>query len=611
MKRFLGLATLSNMLLVGSMVAISTPAWADSSLSVVYPPPKHQTIADRIFFIGSAPPNEPVFINGAKINNRSKSGHFAPSLPLEVGENVFKIRYQDEEREIKITRIGNNLEVEDMAFAPDSLSPNVSIARLPNEPICFSAVAPPDANVSAKIGRSKIVLLPQIESIELPANSAVLTAQNEPQTNLGMGKYRGCTTLDSSRNYGRPIFELEQDGKVITQKGKGEIKILSPKDIKVVEVTAKEGVARTGASTNHSRMTPLPKGSRARITGTEGEWLRLDYGGWIKKSETKPVPGNIPPQSIIRGITSRQTRTATEIIFPLQLPVPVEVKQKADSITLSLYNTTAQTDTIRLDPDPIIKRLDWQQVSPTQIDYTFELSTEQQWGYDLGYRGTSLVLSLRHPPQAMPKLDFNRLRSLDNSEAIGDRPLVEQPLNNIKILLDPGHGGKESGAKGPTGYPEKDINLLISQLVKQELTKLGATVYLTRKEDTDVSLQERVAMINRTKPDLAISIHYNALPDSGDAENTRGISTFWYNTQAHAPAMFLHQYLVDTLNRPDAGTFWNNLALTRPHTAPAILLELGFMINPDEFEWITDKLEQQRLSKAIAQGIKEWFASVE
>ena len=75
--------------------------------------------------------------------------------------------------------------------------------------------------------------------------------------------------------------------------------------------------------------------------------------------------------------------------------------------------------------------------------------------------------------------------------------------------------------------------------------------------------------------------------------------------------MFLHQYLVDSLNRPDAGTFWNNLALTRPHTAPSILLELGFMINPDEFEWITNSIEQQKLAKAIAQGIKEWFASVE
>ena len=69
----------------------------------------------------------------------------------------------------------------------------------------------------------------------------------------------------------------------------------------------------------------------------------------------------------------------------------------------------------------------------------------------------------------------------------------------------------------------------------------------------------------------------------------RGISTFWYNTQAHSPAIpFYISTSVNTLDRPDAGVFWNNLALTRPHTAPAILLELGFMINPQEFEWISE-----------------------
>ena len=590
MKRFLGLATLPSMLFVSGMMATSLPVRAESPLSVVYPPPEHQTIAEKIFFIGSAPPQEPVFINGKKIENRSSSGHFAPSLPLKVGENVFEIRYQDEEKEIRVTRTSERVEIEEFAFAADSLLPNIDLARMPNEPICLSAIAPPNTTVSAKIGTSKIVLLPQIESVELPPNSAVLTAQNKPQNISGMGKYQGCTTLDFSDNYGKPIFELERDGEVITQAGKGDIKILSPKDIKVVEVIADAGVARTGASTNHSRMTPLPKGSRARVTGKEGEWLRLDYGAWIKAEETKSVLGNIPPQSMVRSITSKQKASATEIIFPLQLPVPVEIEQKEDSITLSLHNTTAQTDTIRLDPDPVIKRLDWQQVSPTQIDYTFELNSDRQWGYDLYYQGTSLVLSLRHPPK---------------------NPLIFQPLKDISILLDPGHGGKELGAKGPTGYPEKDINLLVSKLVQQELTKLGAKVYLTREKDVDVSLQDRVAAINKIKPDLAISIHYNALPDSGDAENTKGISTFWYHTQAHAPAMFLHQYLVDKLNRPDAGTFWNNLALTRPHTAPSILLELGFMINPQEFEWITNSQEQQKLAKAIAQGIEEWFASVE
>ena len=606
MKKFLGLEAYTSVLLVDGMVATSLPVEAKSPLSIVYPPLEHQTVAEKIFFIGTAPPDKPVFINNQKIDNRSNSGHFAPSLPLKIGENIFKIRYQEEEVEIKVIRNSSQPKIpQKLAFSENSLIPNADIARLPNEPICFGVVAPPDAQVAAKIGRSKIVLLPQVESIELPANSAVLTTENKPTRKSSMGRYEGCTTLDFPRDYGKPIFELEQNGETVTQKGEGEIKILSPKDIRVVEVVADAGVARTGASTNYSRLTPLPKGSRARVTGKEGEWLRLDYGAWIKAVETKPVPGNIPPQSIIRGIIAKQQESSTEIVFPLQLPVPVEIEQKEDRITLSLHNTTAQTDTIRLDPDPIIKRLDWQQISPTQIDYTFELNKQQQWGYDVYYEESSLVLSLRHAPEPKPLLNINRSVT-DSTNA----PLIEKPLNNIEILLDPGHGGKELGARGPTGYPEKDINLLIAKLVEQELTELGAKVYLTRKEDVDVSLKERVEIIDEIKPDLAISIHYNALPDSGDAENTRGISTFWYNTQAHHPAVFLHKYLVDKLNRADAGVFWNNLALTRPHTAPSILLELGFMINPEEFEWITNSVEQKKLSKAIAEGIKEWFDSI-
>ena len=600
MKRFLGRAALTDLLLVGSMMASPLSAQAEQPLTVVYPPPEHQTVAEKIFFIGTASPQEPVFINGKKIENRSSSGHFAPSLPLEVGENTFIIRQQDEELEFKIIRQSDRPEIsQGLAFAPDSLIPAVDIARLPNESICLGAVAPPDAQVSARIGMSKI-MLPQTESVELPANSAVLTSEAAmPQPKSNVGQYQACTTLDVPGNYGKPIFTLEQGDRTITKPGVGEIQILSPKDIRVVEVTADAGVARTGASTNHSRLTPLPKGTKAQVTGKEGEWLRLDYGAWIKAEETKPVLGNTPPQSIIRGIASRKLSSATEIIFPLQLPVPVSVKQKEDSITLTLHNTTAQTDTIRLDNDPIIKRLDWQQVSPQQVDYTFELHNQQQWGYDLRYEGSNLIFTLPHPPEALSQVN-------NNLESDPDRP-----LNNVEILLDPGHGGAESGAKGPTGYPEKDINLLISKLIEQELIELGAKVYLTREEDVDLSLEERTAEIAKIKPDLALSIHYNALPDSGDAENTQGISTFWYHTQAHAPAMFLHDYLVEKLGRPDAGTFWNNLALTRPHSAPSVLLELGFMINPEEFEWITDPVEQQKLAQTLAEGIKEWFAKVE
>ena len=592
MKRFLGVAALTSLFLVGSMMTTSVSA--QTELSIVYPPPEHQTIAEKIFFIGTASPDKPVLINGEEIENRSSSGHFAPSLPLEIGENTFVIRQGERQIELEITRIKSRPEVpQNLAFATNSLTPAVDIARQPNESVCVSAIAPPNAKVSAQIGKSKILLVPRIDSIELPANAAVLTSEAELQQQ-DIGQYKGCTTLENSRNYGQPIFTLEQNGQTITEQSKGKISILSPKDIKVVEVIADAGVARTGPSTDHSRLTPLPKGARARVTGREGEWLRLDYGAWIKKKETKSVPGNIPPQSIIRGATSRQKESATEMIFPLQTPVPIEIKQKEDSITLTLHNTTAQTDTIRLDPDPIIKRLDWQQVSPTQIDYIFELHEGQQWGYDVRYERSNLIFSLRHAPKTF-------LTSQNR----------DRPLENINILLDPGHGGRERGSRGPTGYPEKEINLIMSKLVEERLNDLGATVYLTREDDKDVSLKERMAAIDKIKPDLAISIHYNALPDSGDAENTQGISTFWYNTQAHAPAAFLHNYLVKELDRSNAGLFWNNLALTRPHTAPAILLELGFMINPEEFEWITNENEQEKLAQTLAEGIKEWFASID
>ncbi len=580
-------AILSNTLYFSSIIINPLLAEAKPTLSIVYPPPEHETTAEKIFLIGTASSSGEVLVNGQKIN-RSPQGHFAPSFPLKIGENDFTLTHKEEELQITVTRISNQPEIpEGASFAENSLIPNSNIARLPGELICFSAIAAPDARVNVRLGRERIALLPESTAVQLPPNSAVLTAENQPTT--FSGKYQGCTSFTETGNLGNPLFEVSLKGKRETKTGAGEIKILSPNNLAVIEVIADAGVARTGASTNYSRLTPLPKGTKATVTGKEGEWLRLDYGGWIKESETRYIPNSTLPRSLIRSITSRQLSDTTEIIFPLQVPVPISLQQGDDSITIILHNTTAQTDTIRLDDNPLIKRLDWQQVTPTKIAYTFHLKTKQQWGYDVRYEGTSLILSLRHP---------SRLSIRKN-----------QPLRGIKILLDPGHGGDESGAKGGNGYPEKAINLIISQLLKQKLIDLGATVYLTRETDIDVSLQDRVQAIQKLKPDIALSIHYNALPDSGDAENTKGISTFWYHPQAHDLAIFLHNYLTEQLNRPSYGVFWNNLALTRPHTAPTVLLELGFMINPWELEWITNSQEQEKLSNAIAEALVTWFGS--
>ncbi|MEA5503835.1 N-acetylmuramoyl-L-alanine amidase [Halotia wernerae UHCC 0503] len=606
MKKLLGLV-------ISGYIVTSSVALAESSVVVVFPQTNHQTTAEKIFFLGSAPPNGQVFINGKAIT-RSQAGYFSPSLPLQLGENLFTVRHQNQEIQIKVIRLSTQPDLpQGLAFAKGSLTPDADIARLPGELICFKAIAPPNASVSVNLANQTIALSPQPQQAQLPSNFAALTGQNRPTAQSTAGKYEGCTTLqqltsqtliygnnitsgavvpDASKevDLGKPQFKLTLNGKTITQPGAGKIQILSPAQLPVAEVVADAGVARTGPSTDYSRLTPLPQGTRAAVTGKEGEWFRLDYGAWINSKETRILPGAVPPRTVIRSVGYRQLPRATEIVFPLQVPVPVSVQQGDKNFTLTLYNTTAQTDTIRLDDDPLISRLDWQQVAPGQVQYTFNLKKAQQWGYKLRYDGTTLVLALRHPP------------------IIGRKK--QKPLSGIKIVLDPGHGGKESGASGPTGYLEKDVNLAVSKLLRDNLIQLGATVVMTRDTDKDLSLPERQAIINQEEPAIALSIHYNSLPDDGDAENTKGVGTFWYHPQAHSLAIFMQNYLVKKFGRPSYGVFWNNLALTRPSATPSVLLELGFMSNPNEFEWVTNSQEQKKLAKAIAQGITEWFGTV-
>jgi N-acetylmuramoyl-L-alanine amidase len=577
-------------LAMGISLAVGTVAQAEQPLQVVYPPDDHETIADQIFLIGTAPPDGDVTVNGESIP-RSAAGHFAPSFPLELGANEFVLRYQDQELVVRVTRqpatppapVG-------ASFGEGSLLPPVDLARMPGETMCFGAIAPADATVSVTLAGQTIALQPLLSSVNLPPNYAVLTLQNQPVAEEAAHQYEGCTVLSQVGNLGNPEYSLTLGSESTTQTAPGTITVLPTDRIQTAIVTADSGTARTGPSTNYSRLTPLPSGTRAAITGQEGDWYRLDYGAWIAASQVDVVETPVPPRSLIRSIQAQQRDGWTDIRFPLQVPVPISVNQGDRTFTLTLHNTTAQTDTILLNDDPLIQRLDWTQPAPNQVEYTFALKTAQQWGYTLHYEGTTLILSLRHPPDLLAASEQS-----------------DRPLEGLTILLDPGHGSEyDLGARGPTGYPEKDVNLTVSHLIRDRLIARGATVYMTREGDADLFPGERVDMINRLQPTIALSIHYNALPDNGDAMNTAGIGTFWYHAQAHDLAVFLHNYLVDELDRPSYGVFWNNLALTRPTVSPSVLLELGFMINPTEFEWIVDPQAQTELAEAIAAGVTAW-----
>ncbi|MEI6427005.1 MAG: N-acetylmuramoyl-L-alanine amidase [Pseudanabaena sp. ELA607] len=581
-----------------------------TKLRLTYPPQSHQTLSNRIFLIGSAPPVGDVLLNGKPIN-RSPNGHFAPSVPLNLGINELVLQYQNQALPIKIERIPKRLPLPTKAgFIPASLYPLNNISRLPAESVCFAATATPKADVTVAIAGKTIKLLPKNDPVQLPDNSAVLTNGSQ-EIDAIEGEYTACVALSSlinsslinadtkpalPLNLGKPVYTVRTTNTAgetsqVTQIADGQIEILNPEQLPIGEIITAEVDTRTGPSTDYSRLTPLPQHTRFVINGKEGNWVRLTQGFWTRAGATKELPPNTPTQAVIRGVRTKTLKHWTELRIPLEVPVPFALLQEDNSMTLTLYNATAQTDTILANADPVLAGITWQQVEPQRVVYRLKLKSAQAWGYKTRYDGKVLVLSLKHPPR-LPQA----------------QPSDSQPLQGIKILLDAGHGGPEdSGTVSPTGYPEKSATLVTTLLTRQALIDKGATVILTRDRDMDVELSQRVNLIDQNEPAIAISLHYNALPDNGDAENTVGMGAFWYHPQAQGLAEFINGYLTKELNRPNYGVFWNNLALTRPTVAPSILLEFGFMIHPTEWEWIANPQEQERRAHALADGITQWL----
>ncbi len=592
----------SHLGILGSIAAsclIAAPSIAAESLYVSYPPADYKTESDRIFLIGSAPNDGQVSINKSPIV-RSPKGHFASSFELKVGKNTFEIKYKGETKVLTVTRSAGDAAPKNN-FEPGSLEPQGDMARMPGELVCFGATAPTNSKVNVKISGQDIKLQEQANQVGLPDNKAALIDRNQPQVMYGAGQYLGCAIAVAAAELGNPTYQMTTSATppvTVSQTAPGKVQILSPLNLEIAQVKVEGGITRTGPSSDFSRLTPLPKGTRAAITarqagnnnGTQANWVRLDYGGWILAEQVQVTAGiAVPPKTVIKSVISRERPGATDVIFPLQVAVPIALEQGTNTIKLTLYNTTAQTDIIRFNDNPVVSRLDWRQTAPGIVQYTFNLKSKQQWGYKLKYQGTSLILSLRHPPKL-------------------SRNTPDKPLAGTKILLDPGHGGKDSGAVGPNGYTEKDANLYAAKLLANELAMRGASVYLSREVDKFVGLDDRQTIIDNLEPTIALSVHHNSLPDGGNPA-TKGFSTFWYHPQSQSLAMSIHNYVVKSTGRPSYGVFWDNLALARPASAPSVLLEWGFMSNPSEFELIATPAEQQKMAKSIAESVTLWLRS--
>lgn len=161
-----------------------------------------------------------------------------------------------------------------------------------------------------------------------------------------------------------------------------------------------------------------------------------------------------------------------------------------------------------------------------------------------------------------------------------------KPLNDITVMLDAGHGGKDAGALGVGGVSgpnEKDINLAVTLATKYILEKFGATVYLTRSDDTFLSLEERRNLVNEIKPDLFISQHHNSLEYTVDAAKSAGFESYYFTPQSKAVAEAMTSRVPYITGRENRGFGYGYFYVLRNDIAPSVLNEYGFVVNPYEY----------------------------
>ena len=254
---------------------------------------------------------------------------------------------------------------------------------------------------------------------------------------------------------------------------------------------------------------------------------------------------------------------------------------------------------------------------------------KKEWIYDDTYKARYYLDDNGHYVSGTYKIDGKDHLFHKNGQWISE---VSKEVGFVKgqysrtIFLDPGHGGRDSGAYY-YNVAEKDLNIQVYRKLRKKLEELGYKVLTSRDSDIDVDfVTERSRMVNKTNSDIFISIHFNATGNayskssgiqtysySDDPDYPSKINPYWHNhpdrmSESKRLAAAIHSSLLAETGAKDAGLLERSFAVLRETAKPAVLLELGYIDNFAENQQIRDSHYQDKLVAGIVKGIQKYYA---
>ncbi|MEH2347100.1 MAG: N-acetylmuramoyl-L-alanine amidase [Nostoc sp.] len=224
-----------------------------------------------------------------------------------------------------------------------------------------------------------------------------------------------------------------------------------------------------------------------------------------------------------------------------------------------------------------------------------------------------LALELRRsgsvtPPLVLPPLSSNQGQfpnPIDNPRPISrPQPRPSVPRGKLLVVIDPGHGGKDSGAPGIGGLLEKDVILPIGKRVAAILEQHGVQAVLTRDADFFVELQGRVEIAERVNATAFVSIHANSVDNRPDVN---GLEVYYYDSGYALAEVVRNTILQDIDTIKNRGTRKARFYVLRKSSMPSILVETGYMTGREDNPRLASPEYQNRMAEAIARGILKYL----
>ncbi|MDN3018657.1 SH3 domain-containing protein [Paenibacillus sp. BSR1-1] len=323
-------------------------------------------------------------------------------------------------------------------------------------------------------------------------------------------------------------------------------------------VTANSLSVRSGASLNASIVGSVTKGQSFIILEENNNWAKIEYkngsfgwvAGWyLEKSSEKSSSG--------------QTSGKDKTITILQDGTNIRKEANVQSDVLQRANEGDSFSVVSI-------KNDW---------YEIKLKNGKS-GYVAGW-----IVS-----------------------ANGSAPRIEKSgadgyLKNKTIVLDPGHGGGDNGTTGASGTLEKNLTLRTARLLYDKLSAAGANVYMTRNDDSYLTLPSRVSLASSNRADAFISLHY----DSNLDRSVRGMTGYYYHSYQKSLADTIFASTIAQTKLSNRGVRFGDFHVIRENSQKATLIELGYLSNPEEEMTLNSGAFQENAASGLYDGLARFF----